>query len=150
MGSLYDDDPGSLKDTIRWNIEEARRRSASEVGAAERERARLIDVMQDFFAGHDALLLPTVQVPPFPLEVEWVEEIDGRPMPTYIDWMRSCSDISILGLPAISVPAAFTDDGLPVGLQLVGRPRGDRELLGLAAAVEEAAGVTAVRPPERA
>ena len=111
-------------------------------------RARLAEVMDGFFSDHDALLLPTVQVPPSALDIEWVAEIDGRPMPTYIDWMRSCSDISVLGLPALSVPAAFTGDGLPVGLQIVGRPRGDRDLLALAAAFEDAAGVAEARPPE--
>lgn len=140
-GPLYDEDPTALKATLRWNVEEARRRGATELASAERERARLMEIVDGFFGEHDALALPTVQVPPFPVEVEWVDEIDGVSMPTYIDWMRSCSDISVLGLPAVSVPAAFTEDGLPVGLQLVGRPRGDLDLLRIAAAFEDAAGV---------
>ena len=86
----------------------------------------------------DALALPTVQVPPFPVETEWVTEIDGQPMETYIDWMRSCSDITLTGCPAISVPAGFTPEGLPVGLQLVGRPADDLGLLRIAHAFEQA------------
>jgi Asp-tRNA(Asn)/Glu-tRNA(Gln) amidotransferase A subunit family amidase len=83
------------------------------------------------------LALPTVQVVPFPVEQEWVTEIDGQPMSTYLDWMRSCSRITVSAHPAVSVPAGRTDSGLPVGLQLVGHYGGDRRLLEIAAAIME-------------
>ena len=67
----------------------------------------------------------TVQVSPFDVTLDWVREIAGVPMETYIDWMRSCSDVTVMGCPAISVPAGFTPEGLPVGLQLVGKPGDD-------------------------
>ena len=78
-----------------------------------------------------------VQVPPFDVETEWVRQIDGVAMDTYIDWMRSCFYISLLGSPAASVPFAFTEDGLPVGLQIVGRLGDERGVLELAHAVEQ-------------
>ena len=81
------------------------------------------------------LALPTAQVVPFGVEQEWVTEINGEPMATYIDWMRSCSRITVSAHPAVSVPAGLTDSGLPVGLQLVGRYGADRRLLEIAAAV---------------
>ncbi len=86
------------------------------------------------------LALPTVQVVPFPVEQEWVTEIDGQPMSTYLEWMRSCSRITVSAHPAVSVPAGRTDSGLPVGLQLVGRYGGDRRLLEIAAAIMELTG----------
>jgi amidase len=85
-------------------------------------------------------------VPPFPAEQEWVDEIAGMRLETYLDWMRACTRISVTAHPAISVPFAFTADGLPVGLQLVGRYGDERGLLELAAGIETAAGASQRRP----
>ena len=91
-----------------------------------------------FFEKYDALILPAAQVEPFSIETEWIDEIDGVKLTTYIDWMTVCCAISITGLPAISVPAGFTSNGLPVGLQIVGKPRGDLGLLQIAHIFEQA------------
>jgi amidase len=91
--------------------------------------------MKAFLRGFDVLAAPTVQVAPFPVEQEWVTAINGIPQDTYIDWLRSCSRITVTGHPAVSVPAGFTADGLPVGLQLVGRYGTDDRLLSIAGAV---------------
>jgi amidase len=93
------------------------------------------------------IALPTVQLPPFPVEWPWPEAVAGSAMERYVTWMRSCSRISATTLPALSVPAGFTPEGLPVGLQLVGRPRGEAELLAIAAALEVRLGAGARRPP---
>jgi amidase len=66
---------------------------------------------------------------PFDVDIDWPREVDGEPMATYIDWMRTCCDITLTGCPAISMPAAFTPGGLPVGVQFVGRPRDDVGIL---------------------
>jgi amidase len=92
--------------------------------------------MRALLERYDALALPVSQVVPFDVELEWVREIAGVPMASYIEWMRSCSRITVTAHPAISVPAGFTAEGLPVGLQLVGRHRDEAALLRLAAAFE--------------
>ncbi len=136
-----------VKDTVRWNVERGRALSGLEVSRAEAERTRLYHEMRRFFEAHDFLVLPVSQVPPFDIEERWVREIDGTRMETYIDWMKSCSILSTTGHPAISVPCAFTEGGLPVGLQIVGRHRDDRGCLELAHAFEQAAGASRRRPP---
>jgi amidase len=78
------------------------------------------------------------QVAPFPIEQRYIKEINGVPMKTYIDWMATCYCITLTGLPAISVPAGFTGEGLPVGLQIVGRHHRDFEVLQLAHGFEKA------------
>jgi amidase len=94
--------------------------------------------MRALLERYDALALPVSQVTPFAVEQEWVTEIAGTAMGSYLEWMRSCSRITVTAHPALSLPAGFTPDGLPVGLQLVGRQRGELALLRLAAAIEHA------------
>lgn len=128
------------KDTMVGNIEQGLALTAEAIITSEVERTRLFRRISKFFETYDALLLPAAQVPPFDAGLDWVREVDGVPMPTYLDWMRVCCVVSVTGLPAISVPAGFTDSGLPIGVQIVGRPRGDLELLQIAQAVETATG----------
>lgn len=132
-----------LKDTVAGNIEEGARLSAAEVREAERGREEMAARAARFFDRYRFLALPVAQVPPFEVEQEWVREIAGVRMGSYIEWMESCSLLSLLGVPAISVPFGRTPDDLPVGLQLVGRAtgdhRGDLDLLRFAHAFEQAA-----------
>lgn len=126
------------KDTAVWNIEKGQRLTASEVFAAEQQRGVLYAAYAAFMQDYDAVLLPAAQVPPFSHEHEWVTEIEGVAMETYLDWMTVCCAITVTGAPAISVPAGFTPDALPVGAQFVGKPRGDLALLRLAHCFEAA------------
>ncbi len=146
LGELYDSHRDQLKDTIRWNIEEARRRPLTDYAVASRKHGELFHRVQEFFGQYDVLACPTVQVAPFDVTIDWVRDVDGVVMASYIDWMRACSDVTVMGCPAISVPAGFTPEGLPVGLQLVGRPGDDLGLLRIAKAFESATEVWKRRP----
>ncbi|MDE0374346.1 MAG: amidase [bacterium] len=141
-----------MKATVIWNIEvglEMTIAGYAEICRRHRELvARVHDFMRPEEGGFDFLAAPVTQVPPFPVDVEYPTEIDGTRMETYIDWMRSCSDITVTTHPAISVPGGFTPDGLPVGLQLVGRHHADRSVLELAHAWERATGWGEWIPPE--
>jgi len=136
--SDYENHRDQMKDTVIWNIEKGLRLNDDDIARAERKRIALVAQTAKFFDHYDFLVLPTVQVPPFPVETEWVKEINGIRLETYIDWMMICSAITVTGLPAISVPCGFTKDGLPIGLQIVGRPLGDFEVLQIGHAFEQA------------
>ena len=146
-GPLVEQHRHQMKDTVLWNIEQGHKLTARELAEAERRRTELYDRVRVFMEERPFLIAATTQVPPFDVTRPYVTEIDGVPLPTYIDWMRVCSDITVTGLPSISVPCGFTDDGLPVGLQIVGRHQDDWGVLQLAHAFERATGAGKRRPP---
>ena len=145
-GAIMDRHQGVLKDTIVWNIEAGRKLSASQLARAEKLRTALFIRMHGFMEKYDALVTPVNQVPPFDIEQPFVNEIAGVKMDSYIDWMRSCYYITATTHPALSVPAGFTDDGLPVGMQVIGRHQGELALLQLGYGVEQANPVGLRRP----
>ena len=138
---------GWLKDTIRFEIAQAERLTAADVGRAAARQAQMYLQVREFFSRYDYFVLPVTQVVPFDVNVPYPKEVAGSPMGTYIDWMRTCWYVTFMGTPAISVPAGFTGGGLPVGLQIVGPHRGDWSVLQLAHAFEQATGHGKRRPP---
>ena len=137
----YEQHRERMKTTVIEEIERGARLTGPRIAAAETQRTRLFVRMAEFMRGYDYLVLPTVQVPPFDIEQEYVTEIAGAKLDSYVDWMRSCYYISMTALPAISVPAGFTAEGLPVGLQIVGRHQDDWGVLQLAHAFQQVSGV---------
>jgi len=149
-GGLLEKHRGKMKDTVIWNIEEGLKLDGPRVGRAIALRTELFHRMRVFLERYEFLCLPVNQVPPFPASQPYVTEIDGVKLDTYIDWMKTCYYITVTSHPAISVPAGFTDDALPlpVGLQIVGRFRDDFGVLQFARAFEQARGrIIPSRPP---
>ena len=145
-GELLEENRGSMKETVVWNIEQGVSLSGPDVERAESGRTELYHRVRTFMEGYDFLAAPVSQVPPFDVEQRYVTEINEVEMETYIDWMKSCYYVTVTGLPAISVPCGFTPEGLPVGIQIVGRPRDDLGVLQLAYAFEQVTGFGMRRP----
>jgi len=146
---LLTDAPELVGPNVTWNIQRGLELTTADLSRATLLRAGLAERITAFFADFDLLACPVSQVVPFDVTLDWVHEINGQPLQTYLDWMASAYVISATGLPAISVPAGFTPSGLPVGLQLVGRRRSDWDLLAAAHAFESATGYAA-RVPQSA
>lgn len=145
-GQLLETRRAEMKDTVIWNIEEGRRLTGPQLGAAELKRTRLFHRMREFMDNYDFLVAPVAQVLPFDVNTPYVTQINGVAMETYLDWMRSCYLITVTGAPAISVPCGFSGGGLPVGLQIIGRYRDDFGVLQMAHAFEQATGFWKRRP----
>ncbi|MGA2129113.1 MAG: amidase family protein [Xanthobacteraceae bacterium] len=135
---------------IVWNLEKGLALGAPEILLAERRRAAIVRNIVAFFDTHDVLACPVVAVPPFPVAQRYPTEMGGETLVTYIDWMFLTFVITLTGCPAISVPCGFTRSGLPVGLQLVGRPQGDFNLLSAAHFLEQTLGIARRVPREPA
>jgi len=127
-----------LKPEIVWNIEAGLALQAGEIAEAERMRGALYAQVSAFFDTYDLLVCPAAIVPPFDVGIRYPTEVAGVTFESYIDWLVICSAVTLTGCPALSIPCGFTKGGLPVGLQMVGRPRGEAELLAAASLFEAA------------
>ena len=135
-----------LKPEVISEIEKGLALTAADVVRAERERTGLYRNIAAFFEDHDLLLCPTAIVPPFDIDRRYVEEVNGYRFDNYVQWTSITSAITLTSCPAVSVPVGFTQACLPVGLQIIGPPRGESQVLAAAARLEEAVQVVGRLP----
>ncbi len=136
MGELLATERHRIAEDIIGNIERGSRVTSAKLFEAERVRWDLYHRMITFFEIHDLLICPSASISPFPVEQRYVTEIDGEPCETYIDWFAITFALTMTSCPVVSIPCGFASDGLPVGLQIVGKPRGEAALLRAAKWVE--------------
>lgn len=129
-----------FKKTLTENWEFAQTITLEDYTNANVNRTTIFLSMHDFLLDFDVLACPTVGCMPRPVELEWVDEINGVKLTNYMDWLRFAFLATTAGLPAISVPVGLSPDGMPIGIQLIGPPRGEAKLLAVARAVEMAVG----------
>jgi len=140
FGSLYKDDPTVFKADIVDNIEKGFSLTAADIVQAELTRGVLRARMEVFFDDYDLLLCPTSIVPPFPVEQRYVTSCNGVEFSNYIDWLAIVYAITLVSLPALSLPCGYTESGMPVGLQMICRHRGDADLLSYALSLQDQLG----------
>lgn len=137
MGPILADHRDQIAPEIIGNIERGLEITPDQIFDAERIRSQLYHRMVSFFQSHDLLICPAASIPPFPVEQRYVEEIDGQPCETYIDWFSITFALTMTSCPVVSLPCGFTAEGLPVGIQIVGKPRGEAALLRAAHRLEK-------------
>jgi amidase len=135
-----------LKPEVVWNIEKGLKLTQADIVVAETQRARIIRNAISFFGDYDILMTPATIVSPYPIEQRYVEECAGRKFESYIDWLAIAYSISLTTCPALSLPCGFTSEGLPVGLQIIARPRGEAALLSAARQLETLLDLGAITP----
>ena len=137
VGDLVERGGDAVAEVLRGNVAYGRTVTAEQLARAQQRRSALLVAAAEFFAEHEFLVMPVSQVLPFDAELLWPREVGGEAMADYLGWMRSAYVISVLRVPAASVPCGFTTGGLPVGLQVVGRPGDDLGVLQLSHALEQ-------------
>ncbi|MEI4232695.1 amidase [Roseovarius sp. D22-M7] len=148
--SALREDPATrdqLKPEVVWEIERGRALGAGDVHAASVIRSDWFRTAADLFDRYDALVLPTAQVWPFPMDWNWPRSVAGVEMDTYHRWMEVTIPASLAGLPAVAMPAGFGANGLPMGIQLIGRKGSDQRLLEIAALYHRHTRWPQERPP---
>jgi len=146
FADLLKDHRDRLKPEIVWNIEMGLNLSAEDIVKAQQARTRLFHRVAEFFQTYDLLLSPATIVAAYPIEHRFVEECDGHRFDNYVEWLGIAYALTIVSSPAISLPAGFTAENLPVGLQLAGPARGEAQVLNGAGILEEILGISAIVP----
>jgi amidase len=146
FGAMLQRRPDAFKQSLADNIRAGEQLTGADVATAYQRLTSLAEKVREFFERYDVLVLPVSQVPPFDAEQEYPTRIDGQPQDDYLAWMRSAYLITVTGCPAVSVPAGFTDEDWPVGVQIVAAPRAERRLLEVAHAFEQLTRVGERRP----
>jgi amidase len=147
---LYDDPAkrALMKPEAIWEVERGLKLDADQVTAAQEGRTAWYQALRRFMDKYEYLILPTAQVFPFDANLHWPKEVGGKAMDTYHRWMEVVIPITMSGLPSLNVPAGFSDEGLPAGIQIVGRNHADLACLQLGAAYDEATGWVRRRKPD--
>jgi Asp-tRNA(Asn)/Glu-tRNA(Gln) amidotransferase A subunit family amidase len=138
MRTTYENDPGSLGPNPRSNYEMGARMSLLDTAWAQAEQTRIVQRFQRVFAEYDLVLAPTTPVSPFPWTQMHAAEIDGKPQDNYYRRLALTYVVTLTTHPALSLPCGVDAQGMPFGLQVIGRFRGDVALLGAASAMEQA------------
>ncbi|MEM6620029.1 MAG: amidase family protein [Pseudomonadota bacterium] len=130
-----------FKKTLKDNIAQGTDQTTQDIYLAHRARSDLYQRMRVFLDAYDVLAVPVVGIAPGPVEEEYPMEVDGQPTADYVDWLRFSFLATTTALPALSLPAGFTDDGMPMGIQLIGPPKGEARLLQVGLALEQVLGL---------
>jgi amidase len=146
FGDILEANSEKLNEYIHWHVEEGRKLTGPYLSRVDAKRTALYQHMRTFMEKYEFFILPVSQVLPFDVKMRYPTEIAGVKMENYIAWMKSAYYISAVGNPAASVPCAFSDAGLPIGIQIVGRHNDDWGVLQMAYAFEQATNIGKRRP----
>lgn len=137
LAEIIGDNRHRVRQEVMWNLEQGLKLTAADVAKAERARGRLYGRAAEFFEIYDLLVTPATIVAPFDVDIRAINEVDGHRFQNYFDWYTIAYAITITSLPALVLPCGFTKESLPVGLQVVGPPRGEASLLGAGRLIED-------------
>jgi amidase len=144
--ALLRDKRDMLKPEVIWNIEEGLKLKVTDIERAEAQRVAMAARAHEFFQTYDLLLCPATIVPPFPIEQRYLAECNGTKFDNYVQWLAIVYAITLTCCPALSMPCGFTTTALPVGLQVVGPPRGEAQLLAGSRVLEDILGLRGTTP----
>lgn len=143
---LLDGERDRIKTDIVWNIEKGLMQPLQSVQDADRIRGQLFHSCVDYFESHDVLVVPSAPLNPFPVEWDYPNQVDGVELGTYIDWISITFMITLTSCPVVALPCGLSEEGLPVGVQLVGAPKSEAKLLAVAAEFERSVGIASQLP----
>lgn len=146
LKTLYENHRDKLKPDVIWNVEKGLKLTGAEIARAEMQRGLMFARAREFFTRYDLILCPATIVAPFPVEQRYVTECDGHKFSNYVEWLAIVYALTNVASPAISIPAGFTKEHLPVGIQIAAPCRGEGRLLAAAKLLEDLLDLRAITP----
>ena len=146
MGDFLTENAETIRPSLYANMLAGRELTGPAIGRAVLLRTVLFHRMREFLDTYDALILPVAPLAAFDADLQYPSVVAGREQPDYLGWMRTVCHVTVTGHPVIAMPAGFTETGTPLGVQIVGRHRAERQLLAIAKGFETATGYAARRP----
>jgi amidase len=141
MGALLKSQRDKLKPDVIWNIEKGLALSPEAISKAQLRRSRLFGDVVAFFKTYDAVILPGAPILPRDVKERWPRQINGVTLDNYVEWLKLSALVTMTSCPSLAIPAGFAADGRPVGIQIMGKPRGEAGLLSAGLACEEILGL---------
>ncbi len=146
LKTLYENHRDKLKPDVIWNVEKGLNLSGAEIARAEMQRGLMFRRAREFFTRYDLILCPATIVAPFPVEQRYVAECDGHKFSNYVEWLAIVYAFTNVAATAISIPAGFTQEKLPVGIQIAAPCRGEARLLAAAKLLENVLNLGPITP----
>jgi len=146
LKTLYENHRDKLKPDVIWNVEKGLNLTGAEIARAEMQRGLMFRKAREFFARYDLILCPATIVAPFPVEQRYVAECDGHKFSNYVEWLAIVYAFTNVAATAISIPAGFTQEKLPVGIQIAAPCRGEARLLAAAKLLEDVLNLGPITP----
>jgi amidase len=141
METLLKQHRDKLKPDVIWNVEKGLALKPEEIGKAVLRRSRLYGDMVAFFRTYDAIILPAAPILPRDVKERWPRQINGIALDNYVEWLKLAALITMTTCPSLAMPGGFSADGRPIGIQVVGKPRGEADLLSAALFIEDVLGL---------
>ena len=139
-------DHNEVKQDIIWNINKGKNLKIEELVQADNIRARLYQNVCQFFQNYDFLVCPSSSVVPFTHETKWVKQINNKVFDNYVSWLMICGCLSLVNCPIISIPTSISENGAPIGIQIMARPHEEAKLLKFAKSIENEINISALLP----
>ena len=141
MEALLRSNREQMKPDVIWNIEKGLALKPEEIAKALLRRARLFADIVAFFRDYDALILPAAPILPRDVKERWPRQINDVTLDNYVEWLKLAALITMTSCPSLALPGGFSADGRPIGIQVVGKPRGEGDLLSHGLVIEEILGL---------
>ena len=145
---LLDEDEKLIKEEVLWNIKKGQKLNVNKLKKADKIRNTIYQETLDFFDKYDFLIAPSSIVPPFNLNEPWVKKVENNIFNNYVSWLMIAGCVSLTSCPSIAISTSFSENGAPIGIQIIAPPHQEEKLLSFVKTIEDALNISNMIPKD--